>query len=249
MKEFKFTIDGHKFSTTVNELGGDLAEVTVNGTTFKVQIEKSESAAARQSVHQVVSAAQQPATAPAAGGAVQVVKSPLPGSIVKVNVKVGDTVKVGDELLTMESMKMENSVKSEFAGVVKAVYAEPGKNVMQEDKLIEIAAAGAPATAPQPAPAPKTEAPKPAPAPQPSPAPQPAAAPAAGVKVTSPLPGSIVKVLVSDGQAVKRGDTLLVLESMKMENPVLAEQDGVVKQIAVSAGQNVMQDDLLIVLG
>ena len=141
MKEFKFTIDGHKFSTTVNELGGDLAEVTVNGTTFKVQIEKDQPAA-RPSVHQVVSASQQPAAAPAAGGALQVVKSPLPGSIVKVNVKVGDTVKVGDELLTMESMKMENSVKSEFAGVVKAVYAEPGKNVMQEDKLIEIAAAG-----------------------------------------------------------------------------------------------------------
>lgn len=249
MKEFKFTIDGHKFSTTVNELGGDLAEVTVNGTTFKVQIEKEQPSAARPSAHQIVSASQQPAAAPAAGGALQVVKSPLPGSIVKVNVKVGDTVKVGDELLTMESMKMENSVKSEFAGVVKAVYAEPGKNVMQEDKLIEIAAAGAPAAAPQSVPAPKAEAPKPAPAPQPAPAPMPAAAPAAGLKVTSPLPGSVVKVQVSEGQAVKKGDTLLILESMKMENPVLAEQDGVVKQIAVSAGQNVMQDDLLIVLG
>lgn len=249
MKEFKFTIDGHKFTTTVNELEGNMAEVTVNGTSFKVQIEKDQPAAAapRPSAHQVVSAAQQ-ATAPAAGG-VQVVKSPLPGSIIKVNVKVGDTVKVGDELLTMESMKMENSVKSEFAGVVKAVYAEPGKNVMQEDKLVEIASAAAPAAAPQPAPAaPKADAPKPAPAPQPAPAPKPAAAPAAGVKVTSPLPGSVIRVAVSEGQAVKKGDTLLILESMKMENPVLAEQDGVVKQIAVSAGQNVMQDDLLIVL-
>jgi propionyl-CoA carboxylase alpha chain len=56
-------------------------------------------------------------------------------------------------------------------------------------------------------------------------------------------------VLVSEGQAVKRGDTLLTLESMKMENAIMAEQDGTVKQIAVSAGQNVMQDDLLIVLG
>lgn len=248
MKEFKFTIDGHKFTTTVNELEGNMAEVTVNGTAFKVQIEKDEPAA-RPTVHQVVSAAQQPVAAPAAGGAVQVVKSPLPGSIVKVNVKVGDTVKVGDELLTMESMKMENSVKSEFAGVVKAVHAEPGKNVMQEDALIEIAASGAPVASPAPAPAPKAEAPKPAPAPQPAPAPKPAAAPIAGQKVTSPLPGSIVKVLVSEGQAVKKGDTLLVLESMKMENPVLAEQDGTVKQVAVSAGQNVMQDDLLIVLG
>ena len=79
--------------------------------------------------------------------------------------------------------------------------------------------------------------------------PPPAAVPAAGLKVTSPLPGSVIKVTVSEGQAVKKGDTLLILESMKMENPVLAEQDGMVKQIAVSAGQNVMQDDLLMVLG
>jgi len=140
---------------------------------------------------------------------------------------------------------MENSVKSEFAGVVKAIYAEPGKNVMQEDKLVEIATAAAPAAAPA---APKAEAPKAAPAPQPA-APKPAAAPAAGLKVTSPLPGSVIKVTVSEGQAVKKGETLLILESMKMENPVLAEQDGTVKQIAVSAGQNVMQDDLLMVLG
>ena len=248
MKEFKFIIDGHKFSTTVNELEGNVAEVTVNGTTFKVEIEKEQPAVAapRATAQKVVSAAQQ-AAAPAAEG-VQVVKSPLPGSIVKVNIKVGDNVKVGDELLTMESMKMENSVKSEFAGVVKAVYAEPGKNVMQEDKLVEIATAAAPAAAPAAPAAPKTEAPKAAPAPQPA-APKPAAAPAAGLKVTSPLPGSVIKVTVSEGQAVKKGDTLLILESMKMENPVLAEQDGTVKQIAVSAGQNVMQDDLLMVLG
>ena len=248
MKEFKFIIDGHKFSTTVNELEGNVAEVTVNGTTFKVEIEKEQPAAAapRATAQKVVNAAQQ-AAAPAAGG-VQVVKSPLPGSIVKVNIKVGDNVKVGDELLTMGSMKMENSVKSEFAGVVKAIYAEPGKNVMQEDKLVEIATSAAPAAAPAAPAAPKAEAPKAAPAPQPA-APKPAAAPAAGLKVTSPLPGSVIKVTVSEGQAVKKGDTLLILESMKMENPVLAEQDGTVKQIAVSAGQNVMQDDLLMVLG
>ena len=106
--------------------------------------------------------------------------------------------------------------------------------------------------------APKPAAAKPAPAPAPKPAaapaqkaeaPKPAAVPAAGVQVKSPLPGSVIKVLVSEGQAVKKGDTLLTLESMKMENAIMAEQDGTVKQIAVSAGQNVMQDDLLIVLG
>ena len=99
--------------------------------------------------------------------------------------------------------------------------------------------AAAPAPTPKPAAAPaapKTEA-------------KPAAAPAAGLQVKSPLPGSVIKVLVSEGQAVKKGDTLLTLESMKMENAIMAEADGTVKQIAVTPGQNVMQDDLLIVLG
>ena len=104
-------------------------------------------------------------------------------------------------------------------------------------------------------PAPVSEAPAAAPAPKPAPAPAPAAAPAApaapvaGQKVVSPLPGSIIKVLVSVGQAVKKGDTLLTLESMKMENIIAAECDATVKQIAVAAGQTVMQDDLLVVLG
>lgn len=116
-----------------------------------------------------------------------------------------------------------------------------GKVYTVETEAPKAASAPKPAVAPAPkptaAPAPKAEAPKPA------------AAPAAGLQVKSPLPGSVIKVLVSEGQAVKKGDTLLTLESMKMENAIMAEQDGTVKQIAVSAGQNVMQDDLLIVLG
>ena len=110
----------------------------------------------------------------------------------------------------------------------------------------------------------ETEAPaKPVAAPKAAPAAKPAAAPAAapkaeapkaapvagGMQVKSPLPCSVIKVLVSEGQAVKKGDTLLTLESMKMENAIMAEADGTVKQIAVTPGQNVMQDDLLIVLG
>lgn len=119
--------------------------------------------------------------------------------------------------------------------------------------LVETEKPAAPAPAPKPAAAPAAPKAAPAPAPEPKPAPapaaKPAAAPAAGVQVKSPLPGSVIKVNVSVGQAVKKGDTLLTLESMKMENPILAEQDGTVAQVAVDAGQTVMQDDLLIVLG
>ena len=130
---------------------------------------------------------------------------------------------------------------------------EAGKtNVTVNGKVYTVETEAAAAPAPKPAPKPAPVAPKPAAAPAApkAEAPKAAAAPAAsGIQVKSPLPGSVIKVLVSEGQAVKKGDTLLTLESMKMENAIMAEQDGTVKQIAVAAGQNVMQDDLLIVLG
>ena len=129
---------------------------------------------------------------------------------------------------------------------------EAGKaKVTVNGKVYEVETeAAAPAAKPVAKPAPVAPKPAPAPAAAPKAEAKPAAAPAAGgVQVKSPLPGSVIKVLVSEGQAVKKGDTLLTLESMKMENAIMAEADGTVKQIAVTPGQNVMQDDLLIVLG
>ena len=118
------------------------------------------------------------------------------------------------------------------------------KYTVETEKPVAPAPKAAPAAAPKAAPAPAAAAPKAA-----APAPKAAAAPAtAGAQVKSPLPGSVVKVCVNEGQDVKKGDTLLILESMKMENPILAEQDGKVAQVAVAAGQTVMQDDLLVVL-
>lgn len=256
MKKFKFTIAGQPYDTTVNEIEPNVCEVTVNGTVFQVEIEKQETVkkkpvvASRPAATGAAAPAAKPAAAPASAGTT-VVKSPLPGSIVKVMVQAGQEIKKGDTLLTMESMKMENVIASEVTGKVKSVLVQPGQNVMQDDKLVEIEVAAAAAPAPA-AEAPKAApaAPKAAPAPAPAPAPKaaPAAAPAGGTKVTSPLPGSVIKVLVSEGQAVKKGDTLLTLESMKMENAIMAECDGTVAKIAVTAGQNVMQDDLLVVL-
>ena len=241
MKEFKFTIDGKQINAAVNELEDNFAEVTINGKTYKVELEKEEAPAA--------AAVRRPAAAAASAAVpagLMTVKSPLPGSIVKVLVKAGQAVKKGDVLLTMESMKMENNVTAEADGTVKAIYVEPGKNVMQDDKLLDLETAAAAAA---PAPAPKAEAPKAPEAPKAAPAPKAADVPAGGYKVTSPLPGSIIKVLVSEGQDVKKGDTLLTLESMKMENAVMADRDGKVTKIAVTAGQNVMQEDLLLILG
>ena len=79
----------------------------------------------------------------------------------------------------------------------------------------------------------------------------PAAAPvaaAAGEQVTAPMPGTILKVNVTQGAAVKKGDILVVLEAMKMENEILAPKDGTVAQIAVSKGATVDTGALLAVI-
>ncbi|MDR1698425.1 MAG: biotin/lipoyl-binding protein [Prevotellaceae bacterium] len=87
--------------------------------------------------------------------------------------------------------------------------------------------------------------PRPAAAAAPRPvAPKPAQGGANAVK--APIPGSIIRVEVGAGQAVKRGDLLLVMESMKMENNILAKSDGVVKAVRVQPGQTVLQGEVMI---
>lgn len=95
------------------------------------------------------------------------------------------------------------------------------------------------------APAPKA-APTPAPAPAPAAAPKAAPSGAAGsVEVTAPMPGKILGVKASAGQAVKKGDVILLLEAMKMENEVVAPQDGTVASINVASGDMVEAGDVL----
>lgn len=62
----------------------------------------------------------------------------------------------------------------------------------------------------------------------------------------APLPGTIFKVLVKDGDAVKKGQTILILEAMKMENNILAEKDGVINKIHIAEGDAVLQGDILV---
>ncbi len=104
----------------------------------------------------------------------------------------------------------------------------------------ETGSVSAPAAAPKAAPA---AAPKAAPAAAPK-----AAAPAAGagaVKVTASVPGKVLKVVASAGQAVKAGDSIVILESMKMEIPVVAPQDGTVASIDTAEGASVENGDTL----
>ena len=74
------------------------------------------------------------------------------------------------------------------------------------------------------------------------------AAPASGYKVTCPLPGTILAVNVKEGDTVAAGQTVVVLEAMKMENNIDAERGGVVKQVLVAAGATVMEGNVLLVI-
>ena len=120
------------------------------------------------------------------------------------------------------------------------VEVEAGK-AMLLDEYEAIVPTAAPVAAPAAAPA-TVAAPAAAPAPA-------AAAPVAGDAVTAPMPGNILKVNVTAGQAVKEGDVLVVLEAMKMENEILAPKACTVKQVLVSKGATVDTGATLVVLG
>lgn len=108
----------------------------------------------------------------------------------------------------------------------------------------EVGASSAPVAAVAAAPAPVAAPVAAAPAPAAKPA-----SVAAGNKVTSPMPGTVLDVKCTVGAAVKKGDVLLILEAMKMENEIMAPADGTVKQIVTSKGASVDSGDVLVVLG
>lgn len=85
-------------------------------------------------------------------------------------------------------------------------------------------------------------------APAAAPAPAAPAAPAAGEQICAPMPGNILAVNVTAGQAVKKGDVLMVLEAMKMENEIMCPRDGVVASVNTSKGASVESGTLLCVL-
>ena len=124
-------------------------------------------------------------------------------------------------------------------GKTYEVEVEAGKAMLLDE--YEAIVPSAPAA---PAAAPVAAAPVAAPAAAPA-----AAAPVAGEAVTAPMPGNILKVNVTQGQAVKAGTVLCVLEAMKMENEIMAPKAGTVSQVVVSKGSSVKTGDVLVVIG
>ena len=236
MKEFKFKIGGQDYAATVEDLKDGQMKVTVNGQTCRVEVPRAKAQGPR--------VAMAPAAAEAQTGGPKNVNSELPGTVTKINVADGQHVKRGDVLLVIEAMKMANDIVSEVDGTVQRVAVTQGQSVNQGDLLVEMVADFVAAKAevtPKPAPA--------APAPVAAAAPAPTPAPAAGAKtVTAPLPGTVTKVTVKVGDSINAGDTVLLMEAMKMENNITAEFGGTVKAILVEAGAQVQSGQALVEL-
>lgn len=112
-------------------------------------------------------------------------------------------------------------------------------NGVAYDVAVEEMGEGAATSAPAPAAAPKPATPKAAPA---------ATAGAGAIKINSPMPGNILSVKASAGQAVKKGDVLMILEAMKMENEICAPQDGTIASVQAAAGDSVESGDVLVTM-
>lgn len=234
MKEFKFKISGQDYSATVAEENAGSLVVTVNGQAYQVEVPQTKAAAPVM--------ARGNAGAAQAGGPKNI-NSELPGTVTKIVAANGQRVKKGDVLLVIEAMKMANDIVSDVEGTVQRIAVTEGQSVNQGDLLVEMVADAVAAPAAAAAPAPKA-----APAAAPAPAP---AAPkaAAGAKVVeAPLPGTITKVLVKPGQALKAGETVCMMEAMKMENSITVEFAGTVKSVLVEVGAQVQSGQALVEL-
>lgn len=142
MKQYKYKINGNLYNVTVNDVEDNIANVEVNGTSYKIELE------------QPVKAAPKPVTRPAAApktetGAPVVtkkpaaakkdgVKSPLPGVILDLKVKEGDTVKKGQTIIILEAMKMENNINAHKDGKVVEIKVNKGDSVLEGTDLVII---------------------------------------------------------------------------------------------------------------
>jgi biotin carboxyl carrier protein len=153
MKNYKFTINGNKYSVDIVDIEENVATVEVNGTPYQVELETEirkpvsvpktvvKIATPQVATTTTTQAPQKtanvtPAAAAPSGGSV--IKSPLPGVVLDVFVKVGDSVKAGQHVLMLEAMKMENNIDADKEGVIKEVRVQRNDSVMEGDVLVVI---------------------------------------------------------------------------------------------------------------
>ena len=158
MKKYQYKVQGVDYEVEITEVEGKIAKVNVNGIPFEIEMQKPINAAkhpALAATKRAVAAAASVAEAPAqpvaapvakpqaaapaqAAGAGNPVKAPLPGTINSINVKVGDKVNVGDVVIVLEAMKMQNNIEAETAGTVTSILVNPGDSVMEGAVMLTI---------------------------------------------------------------------------------------------------------------
>ena len=152
MNKYQYKVQGVDYEVEIEEVEGNIAKVNVNGIPFEVELQKPINAAkhptmTRPKVEAPKPAAPTPAPAAAAAapaqpaapvGAGSPVKAPLPGTVTEIKVQVGQQVNVGDVVLVLEAMKMQNNIESEYAGTVTAINAKQGESVMEGAVLLTI---------------------------------------------------------------------------------------------------------------
>ena len=152
MNTYKYKVKGVDYEVEIAEVEGNIAKVNVNGIPFELELQRPINAAKHPSMNKpkveaprpvapvsaASSAAPATAAAPAAVGAGNVLKAPLPGTVTEVKVQVGQTVAVGDVVLVLEAMKMQNNIESDYAGQVTSVLVKPGETVMEGAVLLTI---------------------------------------------------------------------------------------------------------------
>ena len=137
MKSYKFRINGNEYNVDINSVEGNIADVTVNGASYQVEMENAPAPVqkpAQAPAAAVASTGSATTTTPAhkaaaPAGAGKPVTSPLPGVIIEVSVKEGQTVKAGQKVAVLEAMKMENDIVSDKDGVIASINVNKGDTV------------------------------------------------------------------------------------------------------------------------
>ena len=151
MNKYQYKVQGVDYEVEIEEVEGNIAKVNVNGIPFEVEMQKPINAAKHPTMTRpkveapkpAVSAPQPAAAAapaqPAApAGAGNPVKAPLPGTVTDIKVSIGQQVSVGDIVLVLEAMKMQNNIEAEYAGTVTSITVKPGETVMEGSVLLTI---------------------------------------------------------------------------------------------------------------
>jgi biotin carboxyl carrier protein len=138
MKNFRFKIHDNNYNVKIVSHEGSMIELEVNGTSYSVKMkEEIKKAKTPTLVRAASKRPSEPLKVNPSSSQTKIV-APIPGVVLSLDVKVGDTIKVGDRLLVLEAMKMENNIVSEKAGTITAVKVSVGQQVLQNETMIEL---------------------------------------------------------------------------------------------------------------